>query len=64
MAFLRGEEIEGELFSELNKKALKSVGKNIWTHGDTVEIIRQLKNSGKVESDNFLWKGNLRVAKK
>lgn len=57
-------EIESDISNVLNKTALKSIGKKVWTHGDSVEVIKQLKNSGKIESDNFLWKGNLRIAKK
>lgn len=57
-------EIENKILSTLNKKALRLTGSNIWTHQDAVEVIKQLKNSGKIEADNFLWKGKLRVVKK
>ena len=57
------DDIETELFDRLNRQARKSIGLNVWTHQDTVEIVKQLKDSGKVEMDNFLWKGRLRVRK-
>lgn len=57
------EEIENSLFEEMNKKDCKELGVNIWTHGDTVEVVKQLKDSGKVELDNMLWKGRLRIKK-
>ena len=57
------DEIEAELFDSLNKKYRQSLGKNVWTHGDAEEVIKQLKDSGKVELDNFFWKGKLRVKK-
>ena len=57
-------EIENKIISDLNKKALRLIGSNIWTHQDALEVIKQLKNSGKIEADNFLWKGKLRVVKK
>lgn len=56
-------EIEDEIISILNKKSLKQIGTNIWTHQDAVEVVKQLKNSGKIEADNFLWKGKFRVVK-
>ena len=32
-------------------------------HKDTVEVVKQLKDSGRIELDNFLWKGKLRIRK-
>lgn len=55
------DEIEAKLFDKMNAENRKLVGVNIWTHGDTVDVVKQLKNSGKVELDNFLWKGRLRI---
>jgi len=57
------DEIESELYEKMNLRNRKELGLNIWTHGDTVEVVRQLKDSGKVELDNMLWKGRLRVKK-
>ena len=57
------EDIESELFERMNERTRKALGINIWTHKDTVEIVKQLRNSGRVEIDNFLWKGRLRVKK-
>lgn len=58
------QEIEDELFERMNKESLKILGVKSWTHGDTVEVIKQLKDSGKIEQDEFLWKGKLRAKKK
>lgn len=56
-------DIEDEIFSRLNKKTRGVLGVNAWTHGETVDVVRQLKDSGKIELDNFLWKGRLRIKK-
>lgn len=61
--FYSEDEIEEELYDRLNKTYRKALGVNVWTHRDTVEVVKQLKDSGKVEEDNFLWKGRLRVCK-
>lgn len=57
------EEIEEELMEKMNRKYYRHLGLNVWTHGDTVEVVKQLKDSGKIEQDNFLWKGKLRIKK-
>lgn len=57
------EDIETELFEEMNIRTRQKLGLNIWTHKDTVEVVKQLKDSGRIELDNFLWKGRLRVKK-
>lgn len=57
------QEIEDELFERMNKKSLKVLGVKSWTHGDTVDVVKQLKDSGKIELDEFLWKGKLRPKK-
>ena len=57
------DEIETELFDRMNKRTRTLLGLNVWTHKDTVEVVKQLKDSGRIEIDNFLWKGRLRVAK-
>ena len=57
------DDIETELFGRLNERTRRVLGLNIWTHKDTVDIVRQLKDSGRVELDNFLWKGRLRIRK-
>ncbi len=61
--FYSENDIEKELFQKLNAKDRKSVGVNIWTHGESAQVVKQLKDSGKVEADNFFWKGNLRIKK-
>ena len=54
-------EIEERIFSDMNIRYRKSIGKNIWTHADSVEVIRQLKESGKIKEAGWLWKGRLRA---
>lgn len=62
--FYTKEEIEEAIFEEFNQKSLKIFGKKVWTHQDVTEVITQLTESGKIYSDNFLWKGRLRITKK
>lgn len=56
------EEVEELLFSKMNKKFQKLLGVRTWTHGDSVEVLKQLKDTGRIITDNFLWKGKLKVA--
>lgn len=58
------DEIETELFERMNSRTRRILGLNIWTHKDTVEVVRQLKDSGRIELDNFLWKGRLRISRR
>ena len=57
------DDIETELFERMNTRTRRVLGVNIWTHKDTVEVVKQLKDSGRIELDNFLWKGRLRIRK-
>ncbi len=57
------DDIQSQIFNKLNSKDRNVLGVNVWTHGDTVEVVKQLKDSGKVEVDNFFWKGRLRISK-
>jgi ATP-dependent DNA helicase RecQ len=57
------DDIETELYEKMNERTRTLFGLNVWTHKDTVEVVQQLKDSGKIELDNFLWKGRLRVTK-
>lgn len=61
--FYSEEDAENALFEKMNKKNRKKLGVNVWTHSDTVEVVKQLKRSGKIETDNFLWKGKLKICK-
>ena len=58
------DDIETELFERMNTRTRRVLGVNIWTHKDTVEVVKQLKDSGRIELDNFLWKGKLRIKRK
>ena len=57
------DDINMELFRELNTQYRSLLGVNVWTHSDTVEIIQQLQKSGKIETDKFFWKKRLRVSR-
>ena len=57
------DDIEAELFERMNDRTRALLGLNVWTHKDTVEVVKQLKHSGRIEMDNFLWKGRLRIKK-
>ena len=58
------DEIETELFERMNTRTRRLLGVNVWTHKDTVEVVKQLKDSGRIELDNFLWKGKLRISRR
>lgn len=62
--FYSEDDIEAELFERMNERTRRILGLNIWTHKDTVEVVKQLKDSGRIELDNFLWKGRLRISKR
>ena len=55
------EDIESEIFEKMNEKDRKNIGVNIWTHGDSVDVIEQLKNYGKIKTRKLGWKGKLAV---
>ena len=55
------DDIEAELFERMNARTRRLLGLNVWTHKDTVEVVKQLKDSGRIELDNFFWKGRLRI---
>ena len=61
--FYSENDIENEIFAKLNKKTRSVLGVNAWTHGETVDVVRQLKDSGKIELDNFLWKGRFHICR-
>lgn len=55
------DDLETEIFEKLNKKYRKELGLNIWTHGETVDIVKQLEESGKIAECNLFWKGKLKT---
>ena len=55
------EELEEEIFGKLNARYRKAMGVNIWTHKDTVDIVQQLEDSGKIAECSILWKGKLKA---
>lgn len=55
------EELESELFDMFNAESIKQIGKKIWTHNETADIITQLKKSKKIEEGRFLWKHRLHI---
>ncbi|MBP5568133.1 MAG: ATP-dependent DNA helicase RecQ [Treponema sp.] len=52
-------EIEDVVSKKMNERYLSTIGLNIWNHSDSTEVIKQLKESGKISECNFLWKGRL-----
>lgn len=54
------DDLETEIFDKLNKKYRKELGVNIWTHGETVDVVQQLEDSGKIAECSLLWKGKLK----
>ncbi|MCQ2575574.1 MAG: RecQ family ATP-dependent DNA helicase [Treponema sp.] len=57
------QELEDEIAVRQNYALNKKLGFNVWTHSDSVDIVTQLKESGKVVEGNFLWKGKLQTGK-
>lgn len=57
------DEIEMAIYHKLNEKYRIPLGVNIWTHGDTVDVVKQLEDSGKIVECSRLWKGKLKVKK-
>jgi len=58
------EELEEEISGRMNYRLNKKLGFNVWTHSDSVDIVTQLKESGKIVESNFLWKNKLQVNRK
>jgi ATP-dependent DNA helicase RecQ len=57
------EELEALLSKKMNERFLKTIGLNIWNHSDSTQVLKQLRQSGKIEDCNFLWKGRLKCTK-
>lgn len=54
------EELQEEVSRKMEKRYIKEIGKNVWNNSDSVDIVRQLKQSGKIAECNILWKGKLK----
>lgn len=54
------EELEEEVSEKMKNRFLKDIGKNVWNNSDSVDIVRQLKQGGKIAECNILWKGKLK----
>lgn len=54
------EELQEEVSERMKNKFVKNIGKNVWTNSDSVDIVRQLKQGGKIAECNILWKGKLK----
>ncbi len=55
------DDLESEVFSRMNNRYRKTMGVNIWTHQDAVEVVKQLEDSGKIAECGILWKGKLKT---
>lgn len=55
------DDIESELFNKINKRDSEKIGVSIWTHGDSVDVVKQLEKSGKIEKQKILWKNRLKA---
>jgi len=60
--FFSKEELELKLTELMNRRFLKFIGKQVWTHSDSVELIRQLELSNKILLQGKLWKGLYRIS--
>lgn len=56
------EELEEVVTERMSKRSLNKIGLNVWNHFDSVEVVRQLKESGRLQKCNFLWKDKLKAA--
>lgn len=56
------EELEEVVTERMSKRSLNKIGLNVWNHFDSVEVVRQLKESGRLQKSNFLWKDKLKAA--
>lgn len=61
--FYTNEELENDIFEKFNETSVKEIGKKIWTHSDTAEVVMQLEQSGKIKKNNILWKDRLYAVK-
>lgn len=59
--FFCKEELELELTERMNRLFVKSIGKQVWNHSDSAEVVRQLELSGKIFLQKKLWKGAYRA---
>ncbi len=57
------QDIENKIFTDMNKRYNHYLGKNIWTHKDSEEVLTQLKECGKIQFSGFLWKDRLKSKK-
>lgn len=55
------EELEEEISNRMSSRYLKLVGKNIWNHSDSCEVVNQLEQSKKIKEGSKLWKGGFRA---
>ena len=56
------DEVENELYKAMNIKDNNNIGLSIWTHGDSVDVVRQLKKTKKIKTKKFGWKGKLAIS--
>ena len=61
--FYSENDVETELYNKMMLKDCKNIGVNIWNYGDSVDVVRQLKENGKIRKGAVVWKGKLRVEK-
>ncbi len=58
------DEISSVLIERLNRRDFGLCKKNIWTHEDIAEILRQLEAENLIRECGLLWKGKLTVCRK
>lgn len=59
--YYSAEELEEEVSRRMKTKFIKELGINVWNNSDSVEIVNQLKQYGKITECNLLWKGKLKA---
>ena len=57
------EELETVIGEKMNERSIEKLGVRVWNHSDSEEVYNQLKQSGKIEECNILWKDRLKCTK-
>lgn len=61
--FYKKEELDVCISEKMNQFFQRLLGKRIWNHWDSIEVIKQLEESNKIVKDNFWWKGCYKIIK-
>jgi len=60
--FYSDEDLSNEISQKMNAKSSRELGVRVWNHSDSLDVINQLKESGKIKYSGLLWKNKLKVS--